>query len=231
MMRMLPALMAVCLLSSPALAKGDSGDFAIPRGVFVESNLGGFLRFGGLKHCKVDCNSDNWVPTETATSSIQPFVGFTVGKDLTRQFGVQVLLATGFVKGGAVGTVNEFQMPGTAFESKLLPPEDYSLTYITAQGTYLLLLEQFRLGLEFKGGFGPVLASNGIAVSATAAAETLKPEDLPTVSLDWSVSGGVSVKYLTLLTGFVVGVDLAGGFVLGGAIPFMHISPAVKYVF
>ena len=230
-MRMLPALLAVCLLSSPAMAKGDSGDYNIPRGVFVESNLGGFLRFGGLKHCKVDCNSDTWVPTESATSSIQPFVGFTVGKDLTREFGVQVLLGTGFVKGGAVGTVVEFQMPGTLWENKLLPPEDYSLTYITAQATYLLLLEQVRLGLEFKGGFGPVLASNGISVSQANAATTLVPEDLPTVSLDWSVSGGVSIKYLTLLTGCVVGVDVAGGYVLGGKIPYLHFSPAVKYVF
>ena len=226
-MRMLPALLGVCLLSSPALAKGDSGEYNIPRGVFVESNLGGFLRFGGLKHCKVDCNSDNWIPTESATSSIQPFVGFTVGQDLTREFGVQVLLGTGFVKGGAVGTVQEFQMPGTLYENKLLPPEDYSLTYITGQATYLLLLEQVRLGLEFKAGFGPVLASNGIAADE----KVLKPEDLPTVSLDWSVSGGVSIKYLTLLTGFVVGIDVAGGYVLGGKIPYLHFSPAVKYVF
>ena len=226
-MRTLPALMAVCLLSPPALAQAESSEYNIPRGVFVESNLGGFLRFGGLKHCKVDCSSDNWQPTESATSSIQPFVGFTVGKDLTREFGVQVLLGTGFVKGGAVGTVEEFQMPGTLWENKLLPPEDYSLTYITGQATYLLLLEQVRLGLEFKGGFGPVLASNGIKADSTV----LLPEDLPTVSLDWSVSGGVSIKYLTLLTGFVVGVDVAGGYVLGGKIPYLHFSPAVKYVF
>ena len=230
-MRMLPALTAVCLLAAPAFAKSDSGDYTIPRGVFVESNLGGFLRFGGLKHCKVDCNSDNWVPTETATSSIQPFVGFTVGKDLTKTFGVQMLLGTGFVKGGAVGTVAEFQMPGTLYENRLLPPEDFSLTYLMPQATYLLLLEQFRLGLRFKGGFGMVLASNGIAVSQAGAATTLKPEDLPTVSMDFSVSGGVSIKYLTLLTGFVVGVDVAGGYVLGGKIPYLHFSPAVKYVF
>ena len=66
-MRMLPALTAVCLLAAPAFAKSDSGDYTISSRCLRRVQLGGFLRFGGLKHCKVDCNSDNWVPTETAT--------------------------------------------------------------------------------------------------------------------------------------------------------------------
>lgn len=230
MMRMLPAFVAVCLFVTPGFAQaGDSGDFAIPRGIFMESNLGGFLRFGGLQACKINCEPGADLMVTTATSSAQPFVGFAVGKDLNESFGLQVLLGTGFVKGGAVGTVAEPQMPGTPIESNLLPPEDYSLTYITPQITYLLVLEQFRLGLELKIGGGLVIASNGIKVSQMT--EDMKPADLPSASLDFNVSGGVSLKYLTLLTGFVVGVDIAGGYVVGGQIPYMHISPAVKYIF
>ena len=83
-----------------------------------------------------------------------------------------------------------------------------------------MLLEQVRW--VWSSGAGPVLAPNGISILKKcrhyAGAETTDGE------LRLERLGGVSIKYLTLLTGFVVGVDVAGGYVLGGKIPYLHFA-------
>ncbi|MBM65290.1 MAG: hypothetical protein CMH55_03535 [Myxococcales bacterium] len=224
------------LLSIVLLAPGmaQASEFEIPRGWYLESDLGAFMRFGGVKHCPLDCSTQ--VAASVGNSALQPFVGLAVGKDLTDNVGVQLLFGTGYVAGAAVGDEQFYTMPGTDPSQKILPPQDYSLTFINPQVTYLILIEQLRLGLEVKAGGGLVIAQDAIDVSG-------KPVTTPTEaqgsSMHLNVSAGLSVKYLTLLTGFVVGADVSGGLVLGptmasGAahnIPYLSISPAIKYVF
>ena len=225
------------LLSMMLLAPGmaQASDFEIPRGWYMESDLGAFMRFGGVKHCPLDCSTQ--AAAGVATSALQPFVGLAVGKDLTDTVGVQLLYGTGYVAGAAVGSEEFYMMPGTSPSQQILPPQDYSLTFINPQITYLVLLEQFRLGLELKAGGGLVVAQDAIDVSGK---EVTTPTEAQGSSLHMNVSAGFSVKYLTLLTGFVVGADVSGGLVLGptpaGAsaahnIPYLSISPAIKYVF
>ena len=229
MLRLTLVLIGLLAPASHALAQGQSGDYTIPRGWYLESNLGSFFRIGGVKHCENECDSGS-PATSVSTSSVQPFVGFTVGKDLTPSLGAQMLIGTGFVAGGAVGTIDEWWISNSDESQSLLPPQDYSMTFFNVQGTYLTVLESLRLGLELKAGGGLVIASNGLV----AVGDEIIPSDLPTTSTHVNVSGGASIKYLTLLTGFVVGVDVSGGFVMvkdRGGIPYVSISPALNYVF
>ena len=226
-------LLLSLLLLAPGLAQ--AGDFEIPRGWYLESDLGAFMRFGGVKHCPLDCGTQ--VAASVTNSALQPFVGLAIGKDLTDSVGVQLLFGTGYVAGAAVGDEQFYTMPGTDPTQKILPPQDYSLTFINPQFTYLVLLEQFRLGLELKAGGGLVVAQDAIDVSGK---QVTTPSEAQGSSLHLNVSAGFSVKYLTLLTGFVVGADVSGGLVLGPTpggsnaghnIPYLSISPAIKYVF
>lgn len=221
------------VLLAPGLAMAD-GDFDIPRGWYMESDLGAFMRFGGVKHCPLDCGTQIAAPV--STSALQPFVGLAVGKDLTNNIGVQLLYGTGYVAGAAVGSEANPHMPGTSPDQNILPPQDFSLTFINPQVTYMILLEQFRLGLEFKVGGGLVIAQDAIDQTGR---QVTTPTEAQGSSIHLNGSAGLSVKYLTLLTGFVVGVDVSGGMVLGpkdvtGAshnIPYISMSPAIKYVF
>jgi hypothetical protein len=229
MLRLSLVLVGLMVPASQALAQSQSGDYTIPRGWYLESNLGAFFRIGGVKSCEFDCDTGSPVDA-VGTSAVQPFVGFTVGKDLTESLGAQLLVGTGFVAGGAPGTEEEWWISNSTEGQNLLAPQDYSLTFFNFQGTYLTVIESLRVGLELKAGGGLVIASNGLVALGTEAMAS----DLPTTSSHTNVSGGASLKYLTLLTGFVVGVDVSGGYITvkdRAGIPYVSISPALKYVF
>lgn len=201
---------------------GGATGFVFPRGFYVSSDLGVFFRLGtGYKGASGLGEGDRSVVR--TYSNAQPFIGLSFGYDLTDHFGVQASLGSGYVSGAAhVGAPQGFSA-----DAGLDVPTDYSLNFmnIGVTGTYFFF---DRLAVEGRVFGGAVLTSPKLI--------TIEEVGLAT----WNAGGAIGLRYATLLTDVVVGVDVAAYVVgttipssIGGdpVIPAMSISPVVKYVF
>jgi len=200
---------------------GGATGFVFKQGFYTQSDLGGFFVIGnglgsptgftiaatcpdGSAGGGKPCNPVPW-------SQLQPFIGLSVGYDITQWLGVQVSYGTGFVANAAV------------YPDSIENPRDYGLTTLNVAvvGSFYVL---DRLAIMGK------LMGGGAFISPEPA------PDEPTIG--GNAGFGVGVRYATLLPDVFVGIDgnvmvafipdSAGSMVI---IPGVSFAPVIKYVF
>jgi hypothetical protein len=142
-----------------------------------------------------------------ANSNAQPYIGLSVGYDVLDFLGVMLSFGTGYI-------ANAAPLEGVADS-----PRDHGITFVNLNliGTWYFL---DRLALE-----GRVLGGGAFLVPAP---------DVESPFYGGNAGGGIGLKYATLLTDVVVGVDanFYAVFTAGGVfIPAYSVSPVIKYVF
>lgn len=192
-------------LASAADLSSQVEGFEYSRGFYTESDLGFFMRFGGYADEKVGTNVTGSRTRAVIVSNLQPFVGFSVGYDVLDFLSLQLSYGTGYVA-GAAPRQNDSESP---------LDHSLSLLNLAVVGNFLVL---DRLALEarvFGGG------------AAFAPAPT---PDASNFAGD--VGGGIGVKYMTLLPGFIVGADANFLLTFPEIVPAVTFSPLIiKYVF
>jgi hypothetical protein len=197
---------------------GGATGFVFKQGFYTQSELGGFFTFGavvpgvttGYSISRTACPSG--VPCEPVLwSSLQPFVGLSLGYDLFQWLGIQASFGTGFVANAAI------------YNAGANNPRDYGMTMVNLAvvGSFYVLE---RLAIMGK-------LAGGVAL--------FTPEPAPKEpTLGGDVTIGAGVRYATLLPDVFVGLDVNANIGLlpssGGAllmIPGVSITPVVKYVF
>jgi hypothetical protein len=156
-----------------------------------------------------DCGGPPCRPVPT--SQLQPFIGLSVGYDLTQWLGIQASFGTGFVANAAV------------YPDSLDNPRDYGLTFVNLAvvGSFYVLERLAIMGKIFGG------------------AAFMSPEPAPNEpTIGGNVGVGIGVRYATLLPDVFVGID---GNVMVAAlpssgpelviVPAISFAPVIKYVF
>jgi hypothetical protein len=200
---------------------GGATGFVFKQGFYTQSDLGGFFVLGnglgvptgftiaaqcpdGSAGGGRPCNPVPW-------SQLQPYIGLSVGYDITQWLGVQVSYGTGFVANAAV-------YPDTPDN-----PRDYGLTTLNVAvvGSFYVL---DRLAIMGK------LMGGGAFISPEPA------PDEPTIGGNAGV--GIGIRYATLLPDVFVGIDgnVTVAFIPASAgdpviIPGISFAPVIKYVF
>mgnify|MGYP001223311392 CR=1 FL=1 len=147
-------------------------------------------------------------------SNVQPYLGVNAGVDLNEYFSVQGVVSTGYASGNAISENNQ---PIYATGK-----QNYGLFNMGVQLVAALRPGQ-RFALEPKVGGG--LTSMNPALTDPADSNA----DLPAVTAH--VSGGLDLKYLTLLTDFTAGMSLTGYYILGPNIPAVGAAFTLRYTF
>jgi hypothetical protein len=140
-------------------------------------------------------------------SNAQPYIGLSVGYDVLDFLGVMLSFGTGYVANAA------------PVEGVPDSPRDHGITFVNLNliGTWYFL---DRLALE-----GRVLGGGAFLVPAP---------DAEAPFYGGNAGGGIGLKYATLLSDVVVGVDanFYAVFSAGGVfIPAYSVAPVIKYVF
>jgi hypothetical protein len=200
---------------------GGATGFVFKQGFYTQSDLGGFFVLGkglgaptgytiaaqcpdGTPGGGRPCNPVPW-------SQLQPYIGLSVGYDVTQWLGVQVSYGTGFVANAAV-------YPNTPDN-----PRDYGLTTLNVAvvGSFYVL---DRLAIMGK------LMGGGAFISPEPA------PDEPTIGGNAGI--GIGIRYATLLPDVFVGIDgnVTVAFIPASAgdpviIPGISFAPVIKYVF
>lgn len=182
--------------------------FVTKDGFFVAGNLGIFAGVGGYK--TVDTVSG--ARSSTSLSTIEPFVGITIGYDFSRNIGLGLKLASAFISDAA-------RSP-----SDLESPTDFGLymTDLNVMGA-VSVTKRFRFTLNGFGGLTymqPPVTMNGGNLGVNAGAS-------------------VGVLYDTLLADMVIGLNFAGYAFIAFNGPgdanrtsfAASITPEIKYVF
>lgn len=171
--------------------------FELQRGLYVSSDLGFFMVFGGANK---------------AVSNLQPYVGLNLGYDINHWFSWQIHAGRGFAASS----------PRSAAQDQQNRIRDFSFTNIlTGPIVWIMLMERLALEIKAQGGVAildPVpleAAIDGVAVNGVVPV----------------VGGGVSLKYLTLLTDFTLGLDFTFNYLLSVNIPALQITPSIRYTF
>jgi hypothetical protein len=201
---------------------GGATGFVFKQGFYTQSDLGGFFVIGnslgsptGFTAPKETC--PDGTPgggrpcNPTAFSNLQPYIGLSVGYDITQWLGVQVSYGTGFVAAGAI------------YPDSPQNPRDYGLTTLNVAvvGSFYAF---DRLAIMGK------LMGGGALISPEPA------PDEPTIG--GNVGVGVGVRYATLLPDVFVGLDgnVNVAFIPASSgspviIPGISFAPVIKYVF
>lgn len=208
MIKQLSAVLFV-LAMAPQLWAADISSqvegFEYSRGLYTQSDLGFFMRFGGYTDEKNGTSITGSRTRAVVVSNLQPYVGFSVGYDVLDFLSLQLSYGTGYVA-NAAQRANESESP-----------IDYSMTFanLAVVGNFLVM---DRLALEARVfGGGTVFA----------------PAPLPDASNFAADAGlGIGVKYMTLLPGFIVGADVNALVAFPEFVPALNFSPLIiKYVF
>ena len=196
---------------------GGATGFVFKTGLYLTSELGGFIRFGGYGDSAVD-NCLRCV--NKISSNLQPWIALTIGYDFLKFLGAEVTLGTGFI--AEAGPIpNEGNSP-----------ENSAVTMLNVAVTGSYYIDRFAL--TGKGFVGGALLTPGPF-----------PDAVP-VGGQAGVSFGV--RYATLLTNVVIGLDVAtylifspdvatadiGPVALGSGIPIipaLSFGPVIKYTF
>jgi hypothetical protein len=198
---------------------GGATGFVFKQGFYTQSDLGGFFTLGaalgantGYSISRDAAQCPRGAPcVPVSTSNLQPYIGLSLGYDISQYFGIQASFGTGFVENAALYSQSEKN------------PRDYGFTManLAAVGSFYVL-ERLAISVKLAGGLAFV---------------TPEPEPgEPTVG--GNVGFGIGVRYATLLPDVFVGID---GNVLAGIIPTSNASPliipaisfapVIKYVF
>ncbi|MFZ9889577.1 MAG: adventurous gliding motility protein CglE [Myxococcota bacterium] len=189
---------------------GGAVGFVRSTGFYTASDLGGFLVFGGFvddEVCGFRCAERG--KSASPTSNLQPFIGLSVGYDVSDWLGVQASFGTGFVG-------NSAPVSGTADS-----PRDYGITFLNLGATATWWIDRIGLlGRVFGGG------------------ALLQPPPLPgEFPLGGNAGVGVGIRWATLLTNVTVGADVnyyATFAQAGGAMTLISglgFAPVIKYHF
>lgn len=200
---------------------GGATGFVFKQGIYTQSDLGGFFVLGKSAGSPTgstigelcdDGSAGGGKPCKSVpTSQLQPYIGLSVGYDISQYLGLQVSFGTGFVANAAVY--------GDSIEN----PRDYGLTTINLAvvGSFYVL-ERLAIMGKLMGG-----------------ASFMSPEPLPgEPTIGGNAGFGVGVRYATLLPDVFVGIDgnvmvafipaSAGDMVI---VPGISFAPVIKYVF
>ena len=147
-------------------------------------------------------------------SNVQPYLGLNAGVDLNDYISVQGSMSTGYASGNAISENNQ---PIYATGK-----QNYGLFNLGVQLVAALRPGE-RFALEPKVGGG--LTSMNPALTDPVDQNA----DLPAMAPH--VSGGLDLKYLTLLTDFTAGMSLTGYYVIGPNIPALGAAFTLRYTF
>ncbi len=251
---------------------GGATGFVFPIGFYISGDFGAFWRLGGYG----DNGALGCIRCKPVSfSSTQPWIGFNIGYDLNSTWGFELSLSNGFVGDAApVGYDAAVQKePSTDIcrdAQDCLVPEHYSMTMLTlgVAGTwYFLDRLAFRAELSAGGAYmtpdpNPTRL-NAFETSGCGGSwgdpdpsyASLENIDSPADRCGGSTNGdlgiafglGLGLRYATLATNLVVGLDvnLLGvynpnvqtghlfGSKLGSPLPIVPgiaLSPVIKYV-
>ena len=200
-------VLALAPLARAAELSSQVEGFEYSRGFYTESDLGFFLRFGGWvdKKTGLTVAAGDQRAKPVIVSNLQPYVGFSVGYDVLPFLSLQLSYGTGFVAGAAPR------------QGQSESPVDQSITLVNLAvvGNWLVF-DRFALeGRVFGGGAAFV------------------PAPLPSASMFAGDGGaGIGFKYMTLLPGFIIGMDVNFIATFPEFIPALSFSPLIiKYVF
>ncbi|MEW5855545.1 MAG: hypothetical protein AB2A00_42620 [Myxococcota bacterium] len=214
---------------------GDVVGYKFPRGIYTQSDLGVFWRYLGFSDLtgtpssgSVRCQSTIYrckYPTYLV-SNAQPYLGFSVGYDLPipekLRIGVsgQLNVGAGFVANAAPYStarskaLNEGKAAGDASAVRSEEsPKDHAILMLTPALAVNVIPPPFeRVVLEARVFAGGAAFSPSAQRFQTAGGNL----DLTNPRTNWllgtfGLNGGVGLsgKYMTLLTNFVIGFDLA----------------------
>lgn len=195
---------------------GGATGFVFKQGFYTQSDLGGFFvlgaSLGSPTGYTISAECGGGQPCKAVLwSQLQPYIGLSVGYDISQWLGVQVSFGTGFVANAAV------------YPDSIENPRDYGLTTLNLAvvGSFYVL-ERFAIMGKLMGG-----------------GAFITPEPLPgEPTIGGNAGVGVGVRYATLLPDVFVGIDgnlmvsfipsVAGPMVI---IPGVSFAPVIKYVF
>ena len=200
---------------------GGATGFVFKQGIYTQSDLGGFFVIGKslgsptgstIGELCDDGSAGGGKPCKSVpTSQLQPYIGLSVGYDISQYLGLQVSFGTGYVANAAVY--------GDSIEN----PRDYGLTTVNLAvvGSFYVL-ERLAIMAKLMGG-----------------AAFMSPEPFPgEPTIGGNAGFGIGVRYATLLPDVFVGIDgnLMVAFIPASAgdmviVPGVSFAPVIKYVF
>lgn len=200
---------------------GGATGFVFKQGIYTQSDLGGFFVIGKslgsptgstIGELCDDGSAGSGKPCKSVpTSQLQPYIGLSVGYDISQYLGLQVSFGTGYVANAAVY--------GDSIEN----PRDYGLTTVNLAvvGSFYVL-ERLAIMAKLMGG-----------------AAFMSPEPFPgEPTIGGNAGLGIGVRYATLLPDVFVGIDgnLMVAFIPASAgdmviVPGVSFAPVIKYVF
>jgi hypothetical protein len=194
---------------------GGATGFVFKQGIYTQSDLGGFFVLGagaGMPTGYTISEECGGPPCKPALwSQLQPYIGLSVGYDISQWLGVQLSFGTGFVANAAI------------YNQSLENPRDYGITTVNAAvvGSFYVLERLALMGKVFGG------------------AAFVSPEPAPNEpTIGGNAGAGFGVRYATLLPDVFVGLDgnVMVAFIpdSGGSmviIPGISFAPVIKYVF
>ena len=215
--------------TAPEARRGP--EFNLRRGFFAESDLGVFLTFGGRN------TNDPLLPARS-TSNVQPYLGVTLGYDLSHtdsySFALGLKLAAGYSAGAGRATEAEIDQHGT--NPITTRPNDFAVMEVGAAASLAVMMtDRLALTIKVDGGAGivdPDPTKAACAAPCTGGGKMASEPGAGKAAFAPIVGGGLGVEYFTLLNDFSVGLDARFAMVmLGGAIPGLSISIPIKYTF
>lgn len=208
MRRIALAILLSLSLGPAALAADLSSQvegFEYSRGFYTESDLGLFLRFGGWADEKSGTQVVSARSRQVTASNLQPYIGFSVGYDVLDFLSLQLSYGTGYVANAAPR------------QGEPESPLDHSITLVNlAVVGNILVLDRVALEARMFGG-----------------GALFSPAPTPKDSMfGGDVGGGLGIKYMTLLPGFIIGADVNFFLTFPEIVPALAFSPLIiKYVF
>jgi hypothetical protein len=197
------ALFAALLAASAAPTAGTAAlgvDEPPRRGTFVEASLGVFSALGG----------------STAFSAAQPYLGLTLGRELSERVAVFASLGIG----AASASCYQFDPQG----SGCLGADSFAATFLELGASYgMSIAPRTLLSFKVLGGFtdlspGPVRKNGAV------------PDHVPGLHL----GTGFALDYDTHLDHFAVGLDGVFRYTVTRdslAVPTLAVMPRIRYVF
>jgi hypothetical protein len=140
-------------------------------------------------------------------SNVEPFMAIKGGYDINDYLSVQLVASTGFSADNPVSKDNQRS----------------ALSY-----------GMFNLGGEVVGAIRPMqrfAIEPRIGAGITRVNPDLLLDNNDSSTFDPHLSGGVDLKYLTLLTDFSAGLSLTGYYILGANIPAASAAFVLRYTF
>jgi hypothetical protein len=209
----------------------DVVGYKFPRGLFTQSDLGIFWRYLGFSDSLSGRGCTRCKYPSYYVSNAAPFIGFSVGYDilptvleltgakvpsLANRFGItaQLSFASGYVDGAAPYSRARSHRYGTTFKDEE-SPKDHAIFMLHPALVANVIPPPFeRLLLEariFLGGsmFSPSAQRFGVVGDRAQAERIATDPNWWFATLGANAGFGLSIKYMTLLTNFVIGSDLA----------------------